>query len=81
MSKTRIVLDKKGVKELLNSPEVKADLRSRSNRIASAGGPGMKVGEFQGFDRPHATVYTSTTEARKAEAENRALTRAIDAGR
>lgn len=81
MAKIRIELDKKGVSELLNSPEVLADLRSRAERIAAAAGPGMVVDTFKGHDRVHATVRTDTPEAMKAEAENRALTRAIIAGR
>lgn len=84
----RIQLNKAGIISLLQSPEVQADLRARANRIADAAGGAtenagddFEVDVTTNRDRAVAFVRTVTHEARLAEAEDRALTRAIDAGR
>lgn len=77
----RIKLNRKGVQALLRGPEIQADLERRANAIAAAAGPGFDVDTFVGRNRARADVATGTHEARKAEATNRVLTRAIDAGR
>ena len=80
-SRIRIELDKAGVGALLKSAEVKADVDRRARAIAAAAGDGMKASSWVGFDRARARVQTDSPEADRAEAEDRALTRAIDAGR
>lgn len=77
----RIVLNRAGVEELLRSPEVRADLERRARAIAAAAGEGMEVDSAIGRTRARAMVWTDTPRARLAEATNRTLTRAIDAGR
>lgn len=81
MAKTKIVLNGAGFKALLTSPEVQADLDRRAAAIAAAAGPGNAVQSRPSGNRGRATVYTESVEAKRAEAEDRALTRAIDAGR
>lgn len=80
-SKVKIKLNKAGVKKLLRSPEAVEDLRKRARRISNAAGEGMEFEAKALRNRAHATVWTATQEARKAEAEGRDLTRALDAGR
>jgi hypothetical protein len=77
----RIVLNRKGVQELLTHPNVVADLEDRAKKIAAAAGAGMESEAQAGRKRALALVWTGTREAREAEATSRALTRAIDAGR
>lgn len=77
----KIKLISSGVKTLLRSHAVKKDLEARANRIAAAAGPGMAVASTYGRTRALAMVYTDTPEAMAAEASERRLTRAIDAGR
>jgi hypothetical protein len=77
----RIVLNRAGVRELLKCPGVQADLARRAERIAAAAGPGMVAESYVGRNRARSRVYTQTPEARRAEASDRTLTRAIDAGR
>lgn len=85
----RIEINQAGVRALLQSQEVQADLQRRANAIAQAAG-----GEEAGFEasvvvregssklgRAMGFVTTTTAAARRAEAEDRTLTRAIDAGR
>lgn len=70
-----------GIRALLRSPGVLADLERRAQAIAAQAGPGMEVSSELGPNRARASVITATTEARVAEATDRALTAAIDAGR
>jgi hypothetical protein len=79
--KARIEVDHAGVEALLRSPEVKRDLERRAAAIAAAAGEGMASRTYQGRDRIRAVVWTQTNAARRAEAQNRALLRALDAGR
>lgn len=74
-------LNRAGVRELLRSPEVKADLEARARRVAARAGDGMRVESATGRNRARAAVITDTIEARRAEAKHRALTSAIDAAR
>jgi hypothetical protein len=76
----RIVLNRSGIKQILNSPGVKADLRARAQRIAAAAGDGNEVTEAS-TTRARYVVVTATAEAMADEAHNRSLTRAIDAAR
>lgn len=81
MVRVRIELDQEGIKALLRSAEVGADIDRRAQAIAAAAGPGMRSRTYQGRDRVRGQVWTGTPEAQRAEAENRDLTRALDAGR
>lgn len=77
----RIVLNRKGIRDLLRSPEVQADLRRRAESIASSAGPGHEVDSEVGPHRARASVRTDTIDAMVAEATHRSLTRAVDAAR
>lgn len=77
----RVELDSKGIAEFLRSPEVEADMGRRARNIARAAGDGMHSATVQGRDRVSGQVWTGTIGARRAEAEGRDLTRALDAGR
>lgn len=80
-SKVRIELNSGGVRQLLRSPQVQADLRSRAGRVAASAGAGMEPRSGVGRARARAAVITTTYEARKAEATRRALSSAIWSGR
>jgi tRNA A37 threonylcarbamoyltransferase TsaD len=69
------------IAELLKSVPVQQDLRRRADRIAAAAGPGMQASVQVGRNRARGSVITVTQQARENEARNRALTRALDAGR
>lgn len=77
----RIELNSQGVRDLLRSSEVKADLQRRADNIAAAAGPGFVADSTTGPNRARASVGTTDIESMRAEAEDRALTRALDAGR
>lgn len=77
----RVKLNRPGIVALLQSSEVAADLDERTERIAAAAGDGFEAAVVRNRDRAVGFVRTATTEARRAEAESRALTRELDAGR
>lgn len=79
--KIRIEVNSAGVQALLKSDEVQALLKAKADRIAAAAGEGMEATSHVGRTRARASVITATRAARKAEAVDRALTKAIDAGR
>ena len=80
--KVRLEINSEGIQAVLKSPEVQELLRSKAERIAAAaGGDGFEVDARVGATRARASVVTASKAARKAEAEDRALTKAIDAGR
>ena len=82
MAVEKLNLDSKAIEAIMRSPEVQAELKRRADAIARGAGPGFRSEVKQGRgDRAIATVWTGTYEARKAQAHDRALTKAIDAGR
>ena len=83
-TKVRIEFLSEGFREVLNSHEVEAELLRRAQRIANAAGPGFEASVYQGSfggGRHVASVRTTDHESRLAEAEDKALSHAIDAGR
>jgi hypothetical protein len=84
MANFKIELNSAGVAALLKSPEVQADLARRADAIAAAAGAagGVFGHDVQvGRTRARAMVWTEDVAAMEAEAKDRALTRAVDAGR
>lgn len=80
MANVRVVLNRAGMRELLRSPEVLADLERRGYAIAAAAGPGHRVESQVGSTRARVAVITDTFDAARNEAINRTLTSAIGAG-
>jgi hypothetical protein len=79
--KVRIEVNSAGIQAILKSSEVLDLLREKAQRIAAAAGDGMEVSAGLGAIRARASVTTATRAAKLAEATDRALTSAIDAGR
>ena len=78
---TRIQFNYAGFNAVRRSPQVAADIERRAQAIAAAAGEGMEVRTGLNASRAWATVSTGTDDAKRAEAEDKALTRAIDSGR
>ena len=81
MADVRVKLNRRGVRDLLQSEEVADELKRRADAIAAAAGPGHRVEVEVGAPRSRAAVITDDTDAALAEARDRNLTRAVDAGR
>lgn len=79
----RIEMNHGGADELLKSPEVMAELQRRGHAIAAAAGgePDFEVETQVGARRGRVVIRTATFAAMKAEATDRVLTAALDAGR
>lgn len=85
-STIRIQFNSAGMRALLSGPEIGGDIERRTEAIAAAAGDGFEAStKVQGgsskLGRVMGYVTATTAEARKAEAENHDLLRAIDAGR
>lgn len=84
----RLKLNSAGIRELLSSDAVQADVGARAEAIAAAAGgqPDFEarvevVGGSSKLGRAMGYAVTASEQGRVAEAERRALSRAIDAGR
>lgn len=78
--KIRLEINAGNIGKLLRGSEVQTDLMARGNAIASAAGPGHSV-DMTFTDRAAVFIRTDTPEAMVAEARDRTLTSALDAGR
>ena len=81
MAKVQVRVNTSGAQSILKSSEVRAFLKAKADRIAAAAGAGFESSSMVGPNRARASVITATAKARRAEAKDRALTRALDAGR
>ena len=73
-----------GFAAVLNSPGVRGEITRRTNAIAEAAGDGFDgdvIDGSYGGGRPIGIVRTANTSARRAEAKDKKLSKAIDAGR
>lgn len=78
----RVEINDEAARELLKSAPIKADLKRRADRIAAAAGVGQwDVTESNSRSRARVSVGTGDYKAREAEATNRVLLRALEAGR
>jgi hypothetical protein len=69
------------IKAILNGPEIEELIDERTKRIAEAAGPGFKPSVRKGKTRMRGSVITTDKASRLAEAQDRALTKAVEAGR
>jgi hypothetical protein len=82
MSEVKIEFNDAAFIEILKSPEVQADLLQRANAISGAAGDGtFDVTPSFTPTRARVSIGTADHAARHAEATNRSLTSALDAGR
>lgn len=82
-SKFRLKIEPEGFNQIRRDPAIQADLHRRAEAISAAAGGGD---DYVVIDSPSSTrarvvVVTASPAARQAEATDRTLTRALDAGR
>lgn len=79
----RIEMDQAAIRAFLQGPEVQNELRDRAEAIAAAAGSDedFEVEVRVGATRARASVRTASYAGMRAEATDRVLTRALDAGR
>ncbi len=81
MADVTVKLKIRGIRELLKSPPVQAEVTARAQRMARSAGEG-----FEAVEKPHkytsrAFVQTDGREGAKRQAEGAVLERALDAAR
>lgn len=81
VKRVKVKMQSDGSRALLQSPEVQELLAEKLGLIASAAGPGFVPDVSVGRTRALGFVAAETPEAFAAEANDRALTRALDAAR
>ena len=82
MANARIVFNSDGFKQLLSSPEVEALVLGEAQKIADAASEGLEGEGFRARSRKAGTRYlafvgTTDDESIRAEAEDKALSRAV----
>lgn len=77
----KIKLKYAGFRELRTLPAMKRDLMKRARRVAEAAGDGFEAHESPSKNRARATVGTRTTKARRRQAKDNVLQRALNAGK
>lgn len=80
-TRVRVKLNRKNVRALLRSTEVRQDLYHRARRVAAAAGDGMYSEAEIGRNRARAEVRTGTAAARRREATSKVLLRALESAR
>lgn len=81
-AKVVIKLDTAEIQKFLKTNAgVKDDLQHRVDAVVNRAGPGHTGAVWVGHDRQRGTVRATTYEARKKEAEDKNLTRSVDAAR
>ena len=80
----KVIWKSSGIRKLLRSPEVQADMADRAAKIAEAAG-GDTIGFFAHDElqknRSRGVVVAGWNQAAAAEERNHALSGAVDAGR
>ena len=77
MSKIRFELNRAGVRELMKSPEMMTVLKECANTAHGKLGEGYAVGTFVESTRACARISAVTQDARRENAENNTLLKAL----
>lgn len=73
----RVVLNKKGVRQLLRSEEVGKYIADQAAGIASRAGAGYSYDKYVGRNRCNSSVFPTTEEAWKDTLKNNTLLKAV----
>lgn len=77
MAKVKFQLNRSGVRELLKSSEMMSVCQKYANNALSRLGPGYEVTTYSGKNRVNAEVAAVTYAARKENAENNSILKAV----
>lgn len=77
MSKVKFELNYAGVGKLLKSDDMKAICEEHANMVQARAGSGYEVTTYTGPTRVNASVHAVTKKARKDNAENNTLLKAL----
>ena len=77
MSKTKIVLNDAGVRELLRSGQMKAICEDHASAIRSRCGFGYESDSYSGKNRVNAMVWAATRQSQEDNIKNNTLLKAL----
>lgn len=77
MAKVKVVLNRSGVRTLLKSEEMKAVCAKKAQEVCARCGTGYATDTYTGKTRVNAMVWADTAEARRDNAENNTLLKAL----
>ena len=77
MSDVKIVLNRDGVRALMQSGEMMSICRQYANEIQGRCGDGYEVTTYTGPTRVNASVHAATVEARRENSQNNTLLKAV----
>lgn len=78
MSKYRIQLLSKGVRELLKSPEIRSDVYQVASKVKNNAGTGYEIGQYTAKTRNVMTVYAADDNAKRDNLKNNTLLKALN---
>lgn len=77
MAKVKVTLNRSGVRALLKSEEMKAVCAEKAQAVCARCGTGYSTDTYTGKNRVNAMVWADTTQARRDNAENNTLLKAL----
>lgn len=77
MAKVRVVLNRSGVRAMLQSGETKAVCAEQAQAVCARCGTGYATDTYTGKNRVNAMVWADTAEARLDNAENNTILKAL----
>ena len=77
MSKVKIKLNSRGVREVLKSEELKTVCEDKASEILNRCGNGYTMNSMIGKNRVNAMVYADTIEAKRDNLKNNTLLKAV----
>lgn len=77
MAKVKVTLNRSGVRALLKSEEMKAACAEKAQAVCARCGTGYSTDTYTGKNRVNAMVWADTAEARRDNAENNTLLKAL----
>ena len=77
MANLQVKLNRSGVRELLQSEEMKAICKELADGISSRAGDGFEISTFTGKNRVNASVHAQTDEALSRCLEDNVLLKAL----
>lgn len=77
MTKVRIVLNKRGVQELLKSDDLRQTCASHAGKALAKLGTGYETDTHTGKTRSNATIWASSAQARRDARQNNTIWKAV----
>lgn len=77
MAKFKFELNRSGVRELLQSPEMEAICEEYANNALNSLGDGFEVSTYVGRTRVNASIIATTFEARKENSKTNCILKAV----